>query len=123
MAQPREVVTRDHAEVRVRQQPTLERALADPRDVGREVLVPVLGQPRRDALVDLRLLTGEDEQLLDVALHRTVERPEHLVWRVQVRLVRRERAVLAVAPTRPRQRQRQIAREGDAAAHPRAVYG
>ena len=35
-----------HAEVRVRQQPALERPLAGPDHIGGEVLVPVLAQPR-----------------------------------------------------------------------------
>ena len=41
----------------------------------------------------------------------------HLLGAVEVRLVGRERAVLAVAAAGPRQRQRQVAREGDAPAH------
>src|SRR5213079_2214927 len=45
-----------------------------------------------------------------------------LVGRVQVRTMRRERAVLAVALARPRQRDGVVPREGDAA-HQRRVYG
>ena len=53
-----------------------------------------------------------------------VEQREHLVGLVQVRLVGGEGAVLAVAPAGPRQREREVAREGDAPArHSRAVYG
>ena len=96
LAQPREVVAVEHAEVRVRQQPALERALAGPHDVGDEVLVAELGQPRAHAGVDLGALAGQHEQLLDVAPRGAVEQREHLVGRVQVRPVRRERAVLAV---------------------------
>ena len=48
LAQARQVLAREHAEVRVRQQAALERPLARPHDVGGEVLVPVLAQPRRD---------------------------------------------------------------------------
>ena len=109
----------EHAEVRVRQQPALERALAGPDDVGDEVLVAVLGQPRAHAGVDLGPLAGQHEQLLDVAPRGAVEQREHLVGRVQVRAVRRERAVLAVAAAGPRQRERQVAGEGDAPAHAR----
>ena len=42
---------------------------------------------------------------------------EHLLGLVQVRLMGRERAVLAVAAASPRERQREIAGEGDAAGH------
>ena len=48
---------------------------------------------------------------------RPVEDRQDLLRRMQVRRVGGERAVLAVAATRPRQRQRQVAREGDPAAH------
>ena len=113
LAQPGEVLLRDRADVRVRQHAALERALARPRDVRGEVVVPVLREPRRDLGVHLRLLAGEHEQLLRAAARRVVEQPLDLVRRVQVGAVRRERAVLAVAPARPRQRQREVAREGD----------
>ena len=85
------------------QQAALERALARPHDVGGEVLVAVLGQARGDARVDLGLLAGQHEQLLDLALGRAVEDLQHLLRRVQMRLVSGERAVLAVAATRARQ--------------------
>ena len=48
---------------------------------------------------------------------RAVEDLQHLVGRVQMRLVGRERAVLAVAAAGSRQRQREVATERDAAAH------
>ena len=67
----------------------------------------------RGALAKLR--DGRaDFAILDVrALARARERGADLVGRVEVGAVRRERAVLAVAPARPRQRQREVAREGD----------
>ena len=40
------ILAREHAEVGVRQQAPLERALARPHHVGGEVLVAVLAQPR-----------------------------------------------------------------------------
>ena len=49
-------------------------------------------------------LAGEDQQLLGAVAVRAVEDPLDLVGLVQVRPVRRERAVLAVAAARPRQR-------------------
>ena len=117
LAQPRQVLTREHAEVRVRQQTALERAFTRPYDIRSEVLVAVLAQPRGNLGVDLGLLAGEYQQLLDLALGRPVEDLQDLLGRIQVRLVRGERAVLAVAATRARQRQRQVAREGDPATH------
>ena len=125
LPQPGQVPAVEHAEVRVRQQAALERALARPHDVGREVLEAVLAQPRRDPGVDLGPLAGQHQQLLDpVARDRLVEDPLDLLRRVQMRLVGRERAVLAVAAARPRQRQREVAAERDAAAHaPGEFYG
>ena len=65
-----------------------------------------------------RLISGcspvSTSELLDVALggaHRGSPGP--LSRRVQVRLVGGERAVLAVTATGPRERKRQVAREGD----------
>ena len=84
-------------------------------DVGGEVLVAPRAQPLGDDRVDLGPLAGQHQQLLDVPPQRLVEAPLDLVRGVDVRLVGRERAVLAVAPAGPRQRQRQVAREGDAA--------
>ena len=112
----------EHAEVGVRQQAPLERPLAHPHDVSGEVLVPVLAQPRAHLGVDLRALAGQHQQLLDLPAGRPVEDLEHLLGRVQMGRVGGERAVLAVAPARPRQRQRQVAREGDPATHAGAVY-
>ena len=87
-------------------------------DVGREVLEARLGQALAHARVVVGRLAGEHQQLLDAAAGGAVEQPLDLVGLVQVRLVRRERAVLAVALARPRQRERDVAREGDAAPHP-----
>ena len=106
---------REHAEVRVRQDAALERPLAGPDDVGGEVLVPVLREPRRDLGVDLGPLAGQHEQLLGVAPLGLVELPLDLLGRVEVRLMGRERAVLAVALAGPRQRQRVVAAERDPA--------
>ncbi len=117
LAQPGEILALKDTEVRVRQQPAFERALACPDDVRDEVLVAVLRQPLADARVDLGLLARQHEQLLDAALGGAVEQRQHLVRSVQVRAVRGERAVLAVAAARPRQRERQVAAEGDPPAH------
>ncbi len=114
LAQPREVVAVEHAEVRVRQQPPLERALARPDHIGGEVIVAVSGKPARDLVVHLRTLAREDQQLLASPAGGVVEHPLDLVGRVQVRPVCRKRAVLAVALTGARQRERVVAREGDA---------
>ena len=54
LAQPGEVVAAEDAEVGVREQPALERALAGPDDVGGEVVVTLGGEPRGDLRVDLR---------------------------------------------------------------------
>ena len=62
-------------------------------------------------------LAGEHQQLLRAVPARAVEDPLDLVGLVQVRLVRGERAVLAVAAARPGERERQVSREGDAAGH------
>ena len=122
LAQAGQVLLRQDAEVGVREQPALERPLADPGDVGGEVGVPELGQLRGDARVVVGRLAGQDQQLLDVAARGAVEDPLDLVGLVQVRLVRRERAVLAVAPARPGERQREVARESDPSAHPAPSY-
>src|SRR4051794_9165036 len=106
----------------MRQQPALERPLADPGHVGGEVGVPELGQLRGDAGVMVGRLAGQDQQLLDVAARRAVEDPLDLIGLVQVRLVRRERAVLAVTAARPGERQREVARESDPSAHPAPSY-
>ena len=122
LAQARQVLLRQDAEVGVREQPALERPLADPGDVGGEVGVPELGELLRDARVVVGRLAGQDQQLLDVAARGAVEDPLDLLGLVQVRLVRRERAVLAVAPARPGERQREVARESDPSAHPAPSY-
>ncbi len=74
-------------------------------------------QPLADLRVDLGQLAGQHEQLLDLPAGRPVEDLQHLLGLVQVGGVGGERAVLAVAAARPRQGQRQVAREGDPAAH------
>ena len=75
LAQPRQLLARQRAEVRVRQQPALERPLARPHDVGDEVLEAELREPgARRRRGELGLVAGEDQQLLDVATRRTVER-------------------------------------------------
>jgi ABC-type nitrate/sulfonate/bicarbonate transport system substrate-binding protein len=51
-----------------------------------------------------------------------VEDPRHLIRRIQMRLVRGERAVLAVTAARSRERQREIPAERDAASHPRRPF-
>ena len=73
LAQPLEVVAVEHAEVRVRQQPALERPLARPDHVGGEVLVAVLAQAPRDLGVHLGPLAGQHEQLLAAAAGGVVE--------------------------------------------------
>ena len=78
LAQPGEVVATQDAEVRVRQQAALERALARPHDVADEVLVAVLGEQLAHAGVDLRTLARQHEQLLDVAPRGAVEERQHL---------------------------------------------
>ena len=118
LAQSREFLARQRAEVRVRQHPALERPLAAPCDVGDEVVEAELGEPRPNAGVMSRLVAGQHQQLLDAAPRRAVEQRVDLVGRVQVRPVRLERAVLAMRDARPRQRQRDVAREGDATTHP-----
>ena len=110
-AQPGEVGRGQHAEVRVRQQPAVERFLAGPRHVGDEVLEPECFQ----AVLHRRRLAGEHEQLLDAAARGAVDQPLDLLRLMQVGLVRRERAVLAMAAARARQRERDVAREGDPA--------
>ena len=118
LAQAPEVLDRQHPEVGVGQDPALQRLLTGPHHVGGEVRKAELDQARRDAGVHLGLLAGEHEQLLDPMLaRRAIEDRGDLVGRVQVRLVGRERAVLAVAAACTRERQREIAAEGDPAAH------
>ena len=113
LAQPGQLVARAHPHVGVRQHPPLQRPLAGPGHIRDEVLVAVAGQPRRHLGVDLRLLTGQHQQLLGAATGGVVQQGLHLVRRVQVRPVRRERAVLAVAPAGPRQGEREVPRKRD----------
>jgi hypothetical protein len=117
LAQAGEVLAAEHAEVGVREQAPLERPLARPDDVGREVREAELGEAGADAGMVVGRLAREHQQLLDVAPRRVVDQPLDLLGLVQVRPVGRERAVLAVAPARARQGERDIARERDPAAH------
>jgi hypothetical protein len=100
LAQPGEAGLGEGTEVRVRQQPALERPLAAPGHVGDEVAEPQRLQLLADIRVIRRVVAGEDEQLLDAAARGMVEQGFHLVRRVQVRLMGRERAVLAMADAR-----------------------
>ena len=108
LAKTRQLLRVEHPEVRVREHPALERALTCPDDVRGEVVVPVLGEAPRDLRVELGLLAGEHEQLLAAAPGCVVEQALDLVRRVQMRLMCRERAVLAVAAAGTRQRQRVV---------------
>ena len=118
LAQPRQVLARQRAEVRVRQDPALQRALAAPHHVGDEV---VEARARAASRATPGWWAGSSpvrtSSSLTRAARRAVEQALDLVGLVQVRPVRGERAVLAVADAGPRERQRQVAREGDAAAH------
>ena len=97
LAQPSQVLALQDAEVRVRQEPALQRALARPGHVGDEVLVAPGPKSLGDLGMDLGPLAREHEQLLGVAAHRLVEPALHLIGLVQVRPMGREGAVLAVA--------------------------
>ena len=114
LAQPAEVFGREHSEVGVGQDAPLERPLAGPGDVGGEVLVAPRAQPPGDLGVDLGSLAGEDQQLLGVPAPGLLEPPLDLIRVVDVGLMRREGAVLAEALAGPRERERVVAREGDA---------
>ena len=98
--------------------PALHRPLAGPGDVGGEVLVAPALELRLDDRVDLGQLAGQHEQLLGVAAHRLLEVLVDLLRRVDVRLMGREGAVLAVALAGPRERERVVAGEGDPAQAP-----
>ena len=109
LAQPREVLARQHAEVRVRQQPALQRALAGPDHVGVKSSCPNSRSRSRDLGLTSGFSPVSTSSSLTAAPRGVVEQPLDLVGRVQVRLVRGERAVLAVALARPRQREREVA--------------
>ncbi len=113
-SQPCEVLTIGDADVGVREHPPLQGLRARPLDVGGEVLVPPGPQPLGHDRVDLRPLARQHEQLLDVASGGLVEAVDHLLGRVDVRLVGGERAVLAIAAAGPRERERQVSGIGDA---------
>jgi hypothetical protein len=100
LTQTGQVLPLEHTEIGVRQQPPLQRALARPDDVCGEVLVAVVAEPLGHVAVDLGMLAGQHQQLLDVAASGVVQHPLHLFGRVQMCPVRRERAVLAVAAAR-----------------------
>ena len=116
-AQPLQILARHDADVGVRQQPPLQGSLAGPDDIGREVFVAKLFELRGDAFNGLWPLAGKDQQLLRVAPHRLLDEAIYFVRRVQVRLVRLEGAVLAVALAAARKREREVAGECDSAAH------
>ena len=119
LAQPLEVRAVEHAEVRVRQQPALERPLAGPDHVGGEVLVAVLApaaaRPRRSTSGISPVSTSSSLQPRRAA-SSSMRSTSSGACRCGA--VRRERAVLAVAAARARQRQRVVAREGDASHGP-----
>jgi hypothetical protein len=74
----------------------------------------VIPQALRHVGVDLGSLTCQDEQFLAPVSGGVVEHSLDFVRSMQMRLVCRERAVLAVALTGARQREREVARESDA---------
>ena len=117
LAQAGEVLARQRAQVRVREQAALQRPLAAPGHVGHEVVEPELGQPRPHAGMVPGVVAGEHEQLLHPAAHRAVQQALDLVGLVEVRPVGGERAVLAVRDAGPRERQRQVPGESDASRH------
>ena len=94
--------------------PRSSASLAHPDHVADEVLEAELGQAAPRPRVDSRVVAGQDQQLLDVACaHARSSSASTSSGLVQVRAVRRERAVLAVHAG-ARERQRQVARERDA---------
>jgi putative hydroxymethylpyrimidine transport system substrate-binding protein len=102
----------------VRQQTPRQRLFARPDDVAGEVVEAVFAQLGGDPGIDLWTFAGQHQQLLcPMAFGRIVKDPLHLLRSVQMRPVRRERAVLAVATARTRERQRKVAAERDAATH------
>ena len=61
----------------------------------------VLQEAPRHVGIDLGLLSGEHQQLLASPAYRVVELRFDFLGRVQMGLVSRERAVLAIATTSP----------------------
>ena len=128
---------------RLEHQPLRRRHLAQPRQLRRAMQTPtfVCGSIPRSSARSQAQATYDDEVVVPVlgaAARATsgftsgfspvstsssftprrggvVEHPLDLVRRVEVRPVCRERAVLAVALARPRQRQREVPRKGDPA--------
>ena len=85
LAQTGEVLAPERPQVRVRQHPALESALARPGHVAGEVGVAVVSEACGHLGVHLRTLAGEHEQLLGAAAGRAVEDALDLVRRVQMR--------------------------------------
>ena len=117
LPQADEIGRRQRAEVRVRQQAALERPLTAPGHVAHEVVEPELGQPHPHARVVRGVVAGEHQQLLHPAARGAVQKALDLSRLVEVRPVRGEGAIFAVRNARPRERQRQVPGEGDAARH------
>ena len=115
LAQAGKVSAREGAEVCVRQEASREGLLAGPDDVGDEVLEAERCELCLDAGVVGRVIAGQDEELLDAAVGRFVEQRQNLFGLVQVALMSRKGAVLAVRDAGARERQRDIAREGHSA--------
>ena len=99
----------------MRQHPALQRPLTGPDHVAREVLMPPSLEPFGYHRIDLRPLPGQNQELLRIALYRFVEDPLDVSRRVQMRLVGSEGAVLAVALAGAREREGEVAGEGNPA--------
>jgi hypothetical protein len=114
LAQPRELLARERAEVGVRQQAALRAPRGSTRRRSRR-------SPRSRAPPGARAPRGDGPGSSPVRISSSLtlrraawsSSAAHLVGLVQVGLVGREGAVLAVRDARARQRQRQVAREGD----------
>ena len=63
----------------MREQPTIQRLFATPHYVGDEVLKTELLEPRRDAGVMRRVVTGEDQELLHRSARCVVKQLADLV--------------------------------------------
>jgi hypothetical protein len=113
------VLAGQHPEIGMREHAPLDRALARPDHIRGEVLMSPVPESLGDDRVDLGPLPGEDQELFAVPPDRLIEPALDLTGVVDVRLVCREGAVLAVALARSRQRKGVVARERDPA-HRRA---